>query len=94
MPIEDASVEWPEDRSPYVAVARLSARPQVAWSAARSAAVDDGMSFSPWHSLAAHRSLGSIMRVRKAVYDMAAQFRSNANGVPVDEPATLTALPA
>lgn len=94
MPIEDASVEWPEDRSPFVTVARLSARPQVAWSAARSAAVDDGMSFSPWHALAAHRPIGSIMRVRKAVYEMAAQFRSNANGVSVDEPTALTSLPA
>jgi hypothetical protein len=93
MPIEDASVEWPEDRSPYVTVARLSAKPQVSWSAARSAAVDDGMSFSPWHSLAAHRPIGSVMRVRKAAYEMAAQFRSAANGVSVDEPTRLASLP-
>jgi len=93
MPVEDASVEWPEDQSPYVAVARLSAKPQVSWSPARSAAVDDALSFSPWHALAAHRPIGSIMRVRKAVYDMAAQFRSTANGVSVAEPKTLTSLP-
>ena len=45
-------------------------------------------------ALAAHRPIGSIMRVRKAVYEMAAQFRSNANGVSVDEPTALTSLPA
>ena len=35
MPIEDASVEWPEELSPYITVARLVAAPQDANSAAR-----------------------------------------------------------
>lgn len=93
MPIEDASVQWPEDRSPFVTVARIVARPQVAWSATRSAAVDDGMSFSPWHGLAAHRPIGSVMRVRKAVYAMAARYRAEHNATPVEEPRTLKSLP-
>jgi hypothetical protein len=94
MPIEDASVPWPEDQSPYVAVARITVQPQTAWSEARSAAVDDGMSFSPWHGLAAHRPIGSIMRVRKAAYEMAAEFRSARNSVKVQEPRTLESLPS
>ncbi|MES2529833.1 MAG: catalase family protein [Pseudomonadota bacterium] len=93
MPIEDASVVWPEDESPYVAVARIDALPQVAWSAARSIAVDDGMSFSPWHGLAAHRPIGSVMRVRKAAYEMAARFRSEHNPTPATEPHDLDGLP-
>jgi nucleoid-associated protein YgaU len=93
MPIEDASVQWPEDKSPFVTVARLVARPQVTWSAARTAAVDDGMAFSPWHALAAHRPIGSIMRVRQAVYRMTAGFRSTNNATPVQEPRELTGLP-
>lgn len=93
MPIEDASVQWPEDLSPYLTVARIVARPQVAWSAARSAAVDDGMSFSPWHGLAAHRPIGSVMRVRKAVYAMASRYRSEHNATKVEEPRALSALP-
>lgn len=28
MPVEDASVPWPEDKSPYVAVARIGVPPQ------------------------------------------------------------------
>jgi hypothetical protein len=92
MPIEDASVVWPEDRSPYVTVARLVAQPQPAWSEARAAAIDDGMSFSPWHSLAAHRPIGSIMRVRKAAYEMAAQFRSTHNATRVTEPTNLDSI--
>jgi hypothetical protein len=93
MPVEDSSVQWPEEKSPFVTVARLVAAPQVAWSAARAAAVDDGMAFTPWHALAAHRPIGSIMRVRQAVYRMAAGFRSAHNTTPVREPRELTGLP-
>ena len=89
MPIEDASVAWPEDRSPYVAVARIAVPPQPAWSAARSKAVDDGMAFSPWHGLAAHRPIGGIMRARKPAYAMSAEFRGKHNGCPMHEPARL-----
>lgn len=51
MPIEDASAEWPEDGSPYRAVARVTVPPQPAWSEARARQVDDGLAFSPWHGL-------------------------------------------
>ncbi len=94
MPIEDATVAWPEDQSPYVTVARLTASPQPGWSEAREVAVDDSMAFSPWHGVAAHRPLGSIMRVRKAVYDSSAQFRSQRNGCPIHEPRGVDGFPA
>jgi hypothetical protein len=93
MPIEDASVVWPEDESPYVAVARIAVDPQQAWSEARSTAVDDGLAFSPWHGLAAHRPLGSIMRARKPAYAMSSQFRASHNQHSVEEPRTLDDLP-
>ena len=86
MPIEDASVAWPEDESPYVAVARITADPQAAWDEVRHERIDDRMSFSPWHGIAAHRPLGAIMRVRKAVYDASSAFRAGANGVALEEP--------
>ena len=93
MPIEDASVEWPQEMSPFVTVARIVAKPQVSWSEARSKAVDDGMSFAPWHALAAHRPIGSVMRVRKAAYEVSARFRNTENGVRMDEPTASTVLP-
>ncbi len=74
-PIEDASVVWPEEKTPFVPVARLVAQRQEGWSPALSARIDDGLSFSPWHALAAHRPVGSIMRVRKAAYEMSGGFR-------------------
>jgi hypothetical protein len=61
MPIEDASVTWPETESPFLSVARLHMPAQDAWCADRVELVDERMSFSVWHALAAHRPLGGIM---------------------------------
>jgi len=89
MPIEDASVTWSEDESPFVTVARITVPPQPAWNAGRSAAIDDGMAFNPWHALAAHRPLGSVMRARKMVYGAMAQVRSRENKLAIKEPTRL-----
>ena len=93
MPVEDAHKTWDEEKSPYIPVGRLVAKPQVAWSEARSAAVDDGMSFSPWHGLAAHRPLGSVMRVRMAAYEQSARFRQQKTGHSTAEPTAAEPLP-
>ena len=86
MPIEDASVEWPDALSPYMPVAIVYAKAQPGWTPALSKQMDDGMRFSPWNGVAAHRPLGSVMRVRKLAYDMSAKFRSERNPTPVTEP--------
>lgn len=86
MPIEDATVQWPEEHSPYIAVARLRIGRQTAWSEERSVVVDDRMAFDPWHGIEAHRPLGGVMRARKAVYPSSAEFRGTANGCPIHEP--------
>ncbi|MGK5080725.1 catalase family protein [Janthinobacterium sp. HLX7-2] len=94
MPLEDASVAWIEEDSPYLPVARITALPQAGWSEALSRAVDDGMAFSPWHGVLAHRPLGSIMRVRKAAYAMSARFRFERTGATAREPHDLDDFPA
>jgi len=94
MPIEDAAVRWPEDQSPYIAVGRITVQPQTGWSEEKAAAIDDGMAFSPWQGLAAHRPLGGIMRTRKPAYEMSATFRSEHNGCPIHEPSGAGDLPA
>lgn len=86
MPIEDASVVWPEDQSPYIAVGRVTAKAQDTWSDAKVKRVDDGMAFSPWHGIAAHQPLGSVMRARRETYRKSAQFRAGRNGCPMHEP--------
>lgn len=84
MPIEDASVQWPEDLSPFVTVARITVPAQSSWDEAVSPAEDNALAFSPWHGLAQHRPLGSIMRVRRRAYAMASQFRHTYNAAAAD----------
>ena len=86
MPVEDASVPWPEEESPYIAVARITAPRQPAWNEARARQVDDGLAFSPWHGLAAHRPLGGVNRARKKAYEGAAGFRAEKNRCLIAEP--------
>jgi hypothetical protein len=86
MPIEDSSVPWSEEESPYIAVGRITVGPQDAWSEAAERHVDNGMAFSPWHGVVDHRPLGSIMRVRKPAYEMSSGFRSEHNGCPIMQP--------
>ena len=86
MPIEDASVVWDEKASPYRPVARIVAGAQASWSDAKAHAIDDGLSFSPWHGIAAHRPLGGVMRVRKGAYEAAARFRAETNQRALSEP--------
>lgn len=91
-PIENAAKEWKEEHSPFLPIARLRASPQTGWSEARSRAVDDGMGFSPWHAIEAHRPLGQMMRIRKLAYAQSQQFRSDRNATPVREPDNLDML--
>lgn len=92
MPVEDASVPWPETESPYRPVARITVPRQEAWSDAKARALDDGLAFSPWHGLAAHRPLGAIMRARRVVYPRSAGFRAEHNGCPIHEPGSAAAF--
>ncbi len=93
MPIEDASVQWPQDKSPYVAVATITVRAQDSWSDSRVAAIDEGLTFSPWRGLAAHRPLGSVMRARRLAYESSARLRSEVTGHLIAEPRSAADLP-
>ncbi|MFH1870240.1 MAG: catalase [Pseudomonadota bacterium] len=76
-PIEDASVDWPEDVASYVTVGVLTLPPQDALAAdgqARAAAIE-AAAFDPWAALMAHRPLGEVMRARKVVYFESQQGR-------------------
>ena len=94
MPIENANVAWSEDESPYVTVATITVQPQDPWTIEKIAAIDDGLSFSPWHALAAHRPIGSIMRARKASYEMSAKFRAVHNKKQIVEPHSAADIPS
>jgi len=89
--LDDVPVEgvdaWDEDKSPFITIAHIVAEPQPAWNEDRVQTVDDGMKFSSWNGVVAHRPLGSIMRLRKLAYEKSAVFRSQRNATAVSEPA-------
>jgi hypothetical protein len=94
MPIEDASVLWPEQLSPHHRIAVLHLPAQDTYSDARRRYADDVLSFTPWHAMEAHRPLGSIMRSRRAAYQRSSEFRHTVNGVREQEPSSIDELPA
>lgn len=93
MPVEDASVEWPEEGSPYRPVARLTIGAQEAYSPARRMYADDVLSFSPFHCLPEHRPLGSVMRVRRQAYEESSRYRHEMNAAKRVEPSSIDELP-
>ncbi|WP_083748262.1 MULTISPECIES: catalase family protein [Sphingomonas] len=93
MPIEDATAEWSEEDSPYVTVATFTAEPQISWQDGQTNAIDDALSYSIWHGLAAHQPLGNINRARKDTYRFSADYRGRVNGCPMHEPRALAELP-
>jgi hypothetical protein len=79
MPIEDASIEWPESQSPYRTVAHLFL-PRQEVELLRQQVDFQNLAFNVWHSLAAHRPLGGINRVRRAVYPLSSAWRQRKLG--------------
>jgi hypothetical protein len=74
MPIEDATIEWPESESPYRTVAHLLL-PRQEIAALRQQAAFQNLAFNVWHALAAHRPLGGINRVRRWAYPVSSAWR-------------------
>ncbi|MGE5697816.1 MAG: catalase family protein [Candidatus Sericytochromatia bacterium] len=93
MPIEDATVAWPEEDSPHVGVAKITFPAQNPYSASRRMFGDDVLSFNSWRGLDAHRPLGSINRLKKLVYEASSDYRHRVNKVPRREPEDIAELP-
>jgi biotin operon repressor len=102
MPIEDPTVPWSQDESPYrkVATLRIFRQPVAqndsktadtvsARAAAAMGAVGERLSFSPWHGLQAHEPLGGINRARRDVYHTIAALRNSANRARMGDPSTI-----
>jgi hypothetical protein len=85
MPIEDASIEWPERLSPFVAVAKLTIPKQEFRSPAQDKFARE-LSFNPWHCIAEHRPLGNQNRARYLIYAELSRLRQAMNKEPHIEP--------
>ncbi len=92
MPIEDASIEWPEALSPFIVVATLTIEQQVFDSPAQNN-LGRLLSFNPWHALFAHRPLGGINRARRLIYPTLSKYRHEVNNDAVIEPIDYTVPP-
>ncbi|PWK30946.1 catalase family protein [Pseudomonas sp. B21-040] len=78
MPIEDTSIEWSENEAPFQTVARIKVPAQDFDTPALNLQCDN-QSFNPWFGLEAHRPIGGINRLRKAVYEAVSDYRHSRN---------------
>jgi hypothetical protein len=80
MPIEDATVKWPERLSPYISVARLRLFQQ-RFDSEEQLAFADVLRYNPWHSTPEHKPLGNSNRARRRMYAELAELRQQMNQV-------------
>jgi catalase len=78
MPVEDPTIEWDEQESPFVKVATILI-PQQDFNTEERKKFDEQQSFSPWHTLPEQRPLGGVNRARKRIYQELSQFRNEMN---------------
>ncbi len=92
-PVEDSSIDWPEDIAPEQPLGKITLPSQGADSPARRAFADDVLSFDPWRCVVEHRPLGSIMRLRKEAYAASASWRNEKNNFVMREPRDIAEFP-
>ena len=85
MPIENASVLWPERLSPRISVATLRI-PRQKFDSPAQMEFAKRLSYNPWHSIAEHRPLGNQSRARRRMYLALSTLRHEMNAVPHFEP--------
>jgi len=78
MPIEDASIEWPESLSPFIPVARITI-PRQAVDTPERTLLARQLSFNPWHAIEDHRPLGNQNRARRTIYFELSRLRQSMN---------------
>ena len=84
MPIEDVTIPWETNESPFIKVAEIIIEPQDISAAAR-AKMAENMALTPWRTLKDHRPLGGINRARRIIYLEVAKKRREETGVSQEE---------
>ena len=83
--VEDAMTEWKETQAPFYQVATIRI-PQQVFDTPDQNKFCENLSFTPWHTLAEHKPLGVINRMRKVIYDRISQVRHEMNSTQRQEP--------
>lgn len=73
-PIEDPMQEWQEQDSPLIKLATVKI-PAQKFDFEERKRLDEGLSFTPWHTRPEHAPLGSVNLARKKVYQEIAKAR-------------------
>ena len=84
-PIEQSTVEWREEVSPPVLVAKITI-PAQTFDSSEQMAFCEKLSYTPWHALPEHRPLGMVNRTRRIAYTAMNKLRHELNGTPRAEP--------
>lgn len=84
MPLEDPTVEWKVEDSPFVTLARIIIPSQPLEPAGKGTFCEN-LSFAPWHAMPEHRPLGQFNRLRKHVYHASSNYRHTKNNTEVPE---------
>jgi hypothetical protein len=85
MPIENASVRWPEKLSPFIPAATVRI-PRQRIDTPTHTAFAKVLSLNPWHCLPEHRPLGNQNRARRQMYYQLSHLRQDSNRTPHIEP--------
>ncbi|MGJ5672112.1 MAG: catalase [Nostochopsis sp.] len=85
MSIDDVTIVWNEEESPFFTVGRLTVKHQNVHSPLEND-FGENLRFSPWNGLAVHRPIGALNRLRNIVYPIVAESRHNKRGVKYQEP--------
>ena len=91
MPIEDATIQWPESESPYRTVAQLIL-PRQDIALLRQQEEYQNLAFNVWHAFAAHRPLGGINRVRRKAYPVSSAWRRQQTAATLGAPTMIMSL--
>lgn len=85
MPINDASIKWDENKSPFIKLGEIRI-PKQKFETKQRFELSEVMSFSPGHSLLTHQPIGDINEGRMKIYKEMSKFRNKMNNKDIFEP--------
>ncbi|HIK08088.1 MAG TPA: catalase family protein [Trichormus sp. M33_DOE_039] len=90
-PVENLSQEWEESDSPLIKVATIRI-PSQTFDFEERKRLDEGMFFTPWHTIPEHEPVGSVNLSRKKLYSELAKARREQISKRLREPQPYTVV--
>jgi catalase len=83
--VENVMTEWTEDVAPFHQIATIRV-PAQDFDTPALRAMAETASFNVWHTIAEHKPLGAVNRMRKIVYERISRVRNEMNSMVRREP--------